>query len=45
MHGILALNWRSLLRLLDLTTCVLFKSESEGKDKLIESIMETDEEL
>lgn len=45
MHGILALNWRSLLRLLDLTICVLFKSESGAKDQLIESILGLDEEM
>lgn len=43
MHGILTLNWRSLLRLLDLTICVLFKSENESggaaKAQIIESIL------
>ena len=45
MHGILALNWRSLLRLLDLVICILFKNESASKEQLVESIIGLEEEL
>jgi hypothetical protein len=43
MHGVLANNWRSLLRLLDLTVCILLKSEN-SKEEIIELIMNLDED-
>jgi hypothetical protein len=47
MHGVMANNWRSLLRLLDLTVCIVLKSENpkSPKDQLIEQIMGLDEDL
>ena len=47
MHGLLANNWRSLLHLLDLTVCIVLKSENpeSPKNLLIEKIMALDEEL